>query len=189
LATFSLDTYNNESYRSNGPFVAINCAAIPRELIGSELFGFTEGAFTGAKKGGSPGKFELADGGTIFLDEIGEMSLELQTNLLRVLAQKRIIRIGGYEEIPVDVRIIAATNKNLLQEVKKGFFRKDLFYRLNVITIKMKPLRERVDDIPLLVEYFYQRFSEKLSKMIHPIPDEYMKVLIKHHWPGNVREL
>lgn len=180
---------HNESYRRNGPFVVLNCGAIPKELIGSELFGFTDGAFTGAKRGGNPGKFELADGGTIFLDEIGEMPLELQTNLLRVLEQKRLRRIGGKEEIFVDVRIIAATNKNLLKEVKKGLFRQDLFYRLNVLTIEMIPLRERKDDIPLLVEYFYQRLLEQTKKRIYDISDEYFKVLETYHWPGNVREL
>lgn len=180
---------HNLSYRKNGPFVAINCAAIPRELIGSELFGYIEGAYTGAKRGGNPGKFELADGGTIFLDEIGEMPLEHQATLLRVIEQKRIVRIGGQEVIPVDVRIIAATNQALQSRVQKGLFRQDLFYRLNVMTIKMIPLRQRVDDIPLLVNYFYQRLTKKLGKKAFPIPKEYISLLYNHQWSGNIREL
>lgn len=180
---------HNQSYRKNGPFVAINCGAIPRELIGSELFGYVEGAFTGAKRGGNPGKFELADGGTIFLDEIGEMPLELQATLLRVIEQKQIIRIGGQEVIPVDVRIIAATNQALQTRVQKGLFRQDLFYRLNVMSIKMIPLRQRVDDIPLLVNYFYQRLTKKLGKKVFPIPKEYITLLYNHQWSGNIREL
>ncbi len=179
---------HNESHRRKGPFVAINCGAIPKELIASELFGFIEGAFTGAKKGGNPGKFELADGGTIFLDEIGEMPLELQVNLLRVLEQKNLCRIGGIEVIPVDVRIIAATNKNLMELVAKGYFREDLFYRLNVLTIKMVPLRERKDDIPILTEHFYQQFRGSAPQKMD-IDEAYVKVLQDYHWPGNIREL
>ncbi len=180
---------HNESPRKGGPFVAINCAAIPRELIGSELFGYVEGAFTGAKRGGSPGKFELADGGTIFLDEIGEMPLELQATLLRVIEQRALFRIGGREVIPVDVRIIAATNQDLQSRVQQGLFRQDLFYRLNVMSIKMIPLRQRADDIPLLANYFYQRFIKKLGKKVYPIPKEFIGRLYHHSWPGNIREL
>ncbi|MFZ7104557.1 MAG: sigma-54-dependent Fis family transcriptional regulator [Peptococcaceae bacterium] len=180
---------HNESYRRSGPFVVLNCGALPKELIGSELFGFTDGAFTGAKRGGNPGKFELADGGTIFLDEIGEMPLELQINLLRVIEQKRVRRIGANEEIPVDVRIIAATNKNLVEAVRKGLFREDLFYRLNVLSIKMIPLRERKEDIPLLVKHFYRLLLDKTTKNASDISDPYLKALQKYHWPGNIREL
>ena len=138
---------HSESQRRNGPFVAVNCGAIPRELIGSELFGYTEGAFTGARKGGKLGKFELATGGTLFLDEIGDMPLEQQVSLLRVLQEKNITRIGDSRIIPVDVRVICATNKNLWQEVEAGNFRADLYYRLNVINITIPPLRQRQEDI------------------------------------------
>lgn len=148
---------HNESNRRNGPFIALNCGAIPRELMASELFGYADGAFTGAKRGGNPGKFELADGGTIFLDEIGETPLELQTLLLRVLEKKTLTRIGGQEVIPINVRIIAATNRDLSVEVKKGTFRKDLFYRLNVISIELIPLKERKDDILALAEHFIKK--------------------------------
>jgi len=180
---------HNESNRARGPFVAINCAAIPRELISSELFGYVEGAFTGAKRGGNPGKFELADGGTLFLDEIGEMPLDLQTMLLRVLEQRFVVRIGGQEVIPVDVRIIAATNRDLLAEVEKGNFRKDLYYRLNVVNINLIPLRERKDDIPILVEYFLKRLEQTLGKHFTHIQPEVWKVFQAYHWPGNIREL
>ncbi|MHB8158618.1 MAG: sigma-54 interaction domain-containing protein, partial [Desulfocucumaceae bacterium] len=179
---------HNASLRSFGPFVAINCGAIPKELIGSELFGYAEGAFTGASKGGKMGKFELAEGGTLFLDEIGEMPMEQQKSLLRVLEEKRISRIGGHEVIPVDVRIIAATNKDLLQEVKKGAFRQDLYYRLNVFTIKMVPLRERKEDIRLLAATFIDKLSDTQSKPLE-IPDEVWQLLQDYDWPGNVREL
>lgn len=180
---------HNHSNRRDEPFVAINCGAIPRNLIESELFGYEEGAFTGAKRGGHPGKFEIADGGTIFLDEIGEMPLDMQTRLLRVIEEGTVSRIGSTKEIVVDVRIIAATNKDLIEEVRKGNFRKDLFYRLNVLPIKLPPLRERKDDIPLLVEYFMKRISKRLNKKMVKIPQEYMEYLINYEWPGNVREL
>lgn len=180
---------HNESYRAKGAFIAINCAAMPRELIGSELFGYAEGAFTGAKRDGNPGKFELADGGTLFLDEIGEMPLELQTMLLRVLEQRSIVRIGGQEVVPVDVRIIAATNKNLLAEVGQGRFRKDLYYRLNVININLIPLRERKDDIPALVECFLGRLGFVLGKRFTSIEPEVWEIFDSYNWPGNVREL
>jgi transcriptional regulator of acetoin/glycerol metabolism len=181
---------HNGSSRGNGPFVAINCGAIPRELITSELFGYSEGAFTGAKRGGKPGKFELANGGTIFLDEIGEMPLELQTILLRVIEQKTIIRIGGNDVIPVDVRIIAATNKDLKDEIAKGNFRQDLYYRLNVVRIDMVPLRERQEDIPLLIYHFVKQLSLKLNKKnLVQVDPKVIKALQCYHWPGNVREL
>jgi transcriptional regulator with PAS, ATPase and Fis domain len=180
---------HNASNRSKEPFFAINCAALPRELISSELFGYEEGAFTGARKGGNPGKFELADQGTIFLDEIGEMPLDLQGLLLRFLEEGTLVRLGGKEIIPVDVRIIAATNKNLLEEVKKGNFRLDLYYRLEVINIKIPPLRERKDDIPRLVEHLIKTIAPKLGKEITHIGDNAMNMLLNYEWPGNVREL
>lgn len=179
----------NYSNRSEEPFIALNCGAIPKNLIESELFGYEEGAFTGAKRGGHPGKFEIADGGTIFLDEIGEMPVDLQTRLLRVIEEGTVSRIGGTEEIPINVRIIAATNRSLKEEVKKGNFRTDLFYRLNVLPIRLPPLRERKQDIPLLVEYFMKRISRRLNKRMVVIPKEYMDYLTNYEWPGNIREL
>lgn len=180
---------HNESYRARFPFVAINCAAIPRELMGSELFGYVEGAFTGARRGGNPGKFEFADGGTIFLDEIGEMPLELQAHLLRVIEEKKITRLGGQEVIPVDVRIITATNRNLKEEVANGNFREDLFYRLNVININLPPLRERTSDIVLLALHFAQNIAQRLGKSQINIDPEALEVMKNYPWPGNVREL
>jgi len=180
---------HNGSFRSSGPFVAINCGAIPRDLIGSELFGYTEGAFTGAKKGGSPGKFELADGGTIFLDEIGDMPTELQTNLLRVLEQKSITRIGGSKVLPVNVRVIAATNRDLALEVKRGNFRRDLYYRLNVVSIRLMPLRERKKDIELLFKLFLERLCAQMGKSVTSIDPGLWPLIKAYDWPGNVREL
>jgi transcriptional regulator of acetoin/glycerol metabolism len=180
---------HNASHRRKGPFVAINCGAIPKELIGSELFGYSDGAFTGARKGGNIGKFELADGGTIFLDEIGDMPLDMQTNLLRVLEERRIMRIGGNDIIPVNVRVIAATNKPIFEEVSNGRFRQDLFYRLNVISIDIPPLRDRSDDIPLLTQVFYERLVSSFGKQTFPIPDSYIKMMKKYGFPGNIREL
>jgi sigma-54 dependent transcriptional regulator, acetoin dehydrogenase operon transcriptional activator AcoR len=180
---------HNASKRRNKPFIAINCAGIPRDLLGSELFGYVEGAFTGAKKGGSAGKFELADGGTLFLDEIGEMSLEMQVLLLRVIQEKEVMRIGGHKVIPVDVRIIAATNKNLREEVQKGSFREDLFFRLNVMPITLPPLRERKEDIPLLVRHFIDKLCKKLNKPFPEIRPDFLQALMQYDWPGNIREL
>lgn len=180
---------HNYSKRSKGPFVAVNCGAIPRELIGSELFGYSEGAFTGAKKGGSPGKFELASGGTLFLDEIGDMPFEQQVALLRVIQEKKISRIGGQQVIPVDVRIICATNKNLLKEIENGNFRRDLYYRLNVIYIKIPPLRERRADIPVLFKYFLKKTEKKYQDDLEYLEPELIEVLSQYNWPGNVREL
>ncbi|NHM25790.1 sigma-54-dependent Fis family transcriptional regulator [Desulfofundulus sp. TPOSR] len=180
---------HNASQRAKGPFVAINCGAIPRDLIGSELFGYTEGAFTGARKGGSPGKFELADGGTIFLDEIGDMPLELQTTLLRVLEQKAITRIGGSTVLPVNVRVIAATNRDLAAEVERGNFRRDLYYRLNVVTIRLVPLRERQGDIELLLWYFLERLGKQMGKHILSVDERVWPLVKAYPWPGNVREL
>jgi transcriptional regulator of acetoin/glycerol metabolism len=185
---FSQAIHNNGSRRS-GPYIAINCAAIPRDLIGSELFGYSEGAFTGSRRGGNPGKFELADGGTIFLDEIGETPLELQASLLRVIEDKTIMRIGGKHATRVDVRIIAATNKNLKEEVKKGLFRDDLYYRLNVFTISMVPLRERKDDIPVLLDYFMNKTGNSMGKKISKMDDLVLEKFLEYHWPGNIREL
>ncbi len=179
---------HSESQRRNGPFVAVNCGAIPRELIGSELFGYTGGAFTGARKGGSPGKFELASGGSLFLDEIGDMPLEQQVTLLRVLQEKSITRIGDSRIIPVDVRVICATNKNLWQEVEAGNFRADLYYRLNVINIDIPPLRDRKEDIIVLFDYFLSKIP--ISKA--PQEEEREKIeefLTRYSWPGNIREL
>lgn len=180
---------HNHSERSNGSFVALNCGAIPRNLIESELFGYEQGSFTGAKTGGNPGKFEIADGGTIFLDEIGEMPLDLQTRLLRVIEEGTVSRIGSSHERVVDVRVIAATNKNLKHEVENGTFRKDLFYRLNVLPLRLPSLCERKGDIKLLLDYFMDRISKKLNKKKVHIPLEYIEKLVEYNWPGNVREL
>ena len=180
---------HNSSNRKKGPFVAINCGAIPRDLIGSELFGYTEGAFTGAKKGGSPGKFELAEGGTIFLDEIGDMPAELQSNLLRVIEDKSIRRIGGTSIIPVNVRIIAATNRDLEKAIKQGSFRADLYYRLNVITIRMVPLRKRQKDIEILLLHFLEQLGKQMGKDIIGVDDRVLKLVKTYSWPGNIREL
>ena len=180
---------HNESRWKNGPYVAVNCAAIPRDLIASEFFGYANGAFTGSQKGGNQGKFELADGGTLFLDEISEIPLELQATLLRAIEDKVITRIGGRDTIPLDVRIIAATNKNLREEVKKGNFREDLYYRINVLTIEMIPLCERKTDIPLFIDKFIEKIGRALNLTINRINDQVLKTLEDYAWPGNVREL
>ena len=175
--------------RKNGPYLAINCAAIPRDLISSELFGYADGAFTGSRRGGRQGKFELADGGTIFLDEIAEMPLELQAVLLRVIEDKSVVRIGGTHIKPVDVRIIAATNKNIEEEVRKGNFRDDLYYRLNVFTLNISRLRERADDIPLLVYLFTKKYGQAMGKKIDKVSKNVIERFMNYPWPGNVREL
>lgn len=180
---------HNASPRSRHPFISVNCAGIPRELIGSELFGYAQGAFTGARKEGAQGKFQLADGGTLFLDEIGEMPLDMQTVLLRVLEDKTVTRLGDSKPIAVDVRLIAATNKDLLDLVNQGKFRLDLYYRLNVVKLDMIPLRERPEDISLLINYFLSYFAASLQKPVHAITDEAMAILQSYSWPGNVREL
>ncbi len=180
---------HNASPRREGPYVAINCGAIPRDLIASELFGHEEGAFTGSRRGGSPGKFELADGGTIFLDEIAELPLDLQTVLLRVIEDKSITRIGAKRARKVDVRIITATNRNLRQEVEKGHFREDLFYRINVFNIEMIELRQRPDDIPLLTRWFVKKYEDSLGKKIAHIDESVLEAFMDYAWPGNVREL
>ena len=177
------------SERRNKPFVAINCGAIPRELIESELFGYEPGAFTGAKSKGSPGKFELAQGGTIFLDEIGDMPLNVQVHLLRILEEKVITRIGGNKPIPVDVRVIAATHKNLMEAVRKGEFREDLLFRLRVIQLRLPSLRERPSDIPLLVQNFIQKLGPQFRKDHIQINMDTLQYLTKYSWPGNIREL
>ncbi len=180
---------HNASKRKDHPFVAINCGALSRELIQSELFGYEGGAFTGAKKNGNPGKFELADGGTLFLDEIGEMPLDAQTNLLRVLQTGNVLRIGARHPNKVDVRIIAATNKNLEWEISQKNFRKDLYYRLNVLQIALPPLRERISDVDILAEYFLERFTKEMNYTIDGFTEEAADALRKYSWPGNIREL
>lgn len=180
---------HNSSSRRNGPFVAINCAAIPRELVGSELFGYVEGSFTGAKRGGRPGKFELANKGTLFLDEIGDMPLEQQVVLLRAIQEKAILRVGGDSQINVDVRIIAASNQDLLELVRLGRFRDDLYYRLNVVSITIPPLKERQADIRLLFKYFVEQMSPRFNKNITWIDQDVISYLEAYNWPGNIREL
>ena len=180
---------HNYSDRKENVFMAVNCGAIPEKLIESELFGYEEGAFTGAKKGGNPGKFEMASGGTIFLDEIGEMPVEMQVKLLRVIEEEVIVRIGGYKQTPINVRIIAATNKNLKEEVENGNFRRDLFYRLNVLPIHLPSLKDRKEDICILVDYYMNRISRKLNKRKVEITDDQMNKLVQYDWPGNIREL
>ncbi len=180
---------HNMSGRGGGPYVAINCAAIPRDLISSELFGYSEGAFTGSRRGGNQGKFELADGGTIFLDEIAETPLELQSVLLRVIEDKSITRIGGSRVTSVDVRIIAATNKNLKEEVRRGRFRDDLYYRFNVFTIQMVPLRDRPEDIPLLIDFFVRKICEAMGKRLVRVDGRVLEKFMGYSWPGNIREL
>lgn len=180
---------HNHSDRTDYPFVAVNCAAIPDNLLESELFGYEEGAFTGAKKGGKLGKFELAHKGTIFLDEIGDMSLHLQGKLLRVLQERELDKIGGKSNIFIDVRVIAATNKNLEDLVKNGQFREDLYYRLKVIPITLPTLRERKSDIPLLIDYMIREYAHKLNKDVIGIEEDAGKTLFDYTWPGNVREL
>lgn len=180
---------HNHSCRAGNPFIAINCAAIPDNLLESELFGYEEGAFTGAKKGGSLGKFELADKGSIFLDEIGDMSLHLQAKLLRVLQEKEVDKIGAKHNVSIDVRIIAATNKDLEHMVRKGTFREDLYYRLNVIPVVLPTLRQRKNDIHLLIEYMMKEYSNKLDKNVQDIDLQALEYLCEYSWPGNIREL
>ena len=176
------------STRSSGPFIEVNCAAIPSELIESQLFGHEKGAFTSAIKQ-RKGDFELADGGTLFLDEIGDMSLSAQAKVLRALQENKIVRVGGEKEIPVDVRILAATNKNLKEEIEKGNFREDLYHRLSVIVIQVPSLRDRKDDIPLLVESFVETIAQGMGKAAPTFTPEAMEVLQRYSWTGNIREL
>lgn len=179
----------HEASNQKGKFLTVNCAAIPSELLESEFFGYEEGAFTGAKIGGKKGKFELAEGGTLFLDEIGDMPLTLQVKLLRVLQDKQFERVGGSETIHSDVRIITATNQKLFQLVKDDLFREDLYYRINVIQIHMPALRERLEDIPVLCDYFIQKFNRVMNKKIEGISDKALEYLKAFHWPGNIRQL
>ena len=180
---------HNASDRAYKPFIKVNCAALPDNLLESELFGYQEGAFTGARKGGKVGKFELANGGSIFLDEIGDMPLNMQVKLLRVLQEREIERLGDNRSIKIDVRVIAATNRNLEDMVQKGLFRKDLFYRLNVVALDIPPLRKRLEDIPLLVESLLQKLSKRLGCPDKILDSSALQCLLSHDWPGNIREL
>ncbi len=176
------------SSRSHGPFIEVNCAAIPSELIESQLFGHEKGSFTSAIKQ-KKGDFELADGGTLFLDEIGDMSLSAQAKVLRALQENKIVRVGGEKDIPVNVRILAATNKNLKSEIEKGNFREDLYHRLSVVVINVPPLRERKDDIPLLVASFMESIAQDMGKPAPTFEPEAMEMLQQYQWTGNIREL
>jgi PAS domain S-box-containing protein len=180
---------HNASPRAHGPFIRVNCAAVPKDLLESELFGYESGAFTGAKKGGKPGKFEMANGGTIFLDEIGDMPLDMQAKVLRVIQEKEIEKVGGAGNIEVNVRIIAATNKDLEAMVSENRFREDLYYRLNVVGITMPSLRDRPEDIPVLVEVFMDRLCADMGVPRKAISPESLELLKSHPWPGNAREL
>jgi len=176
------------SHRADKPFVKVNCAALPENMLESELFGHEKGAFTGALRT-HIGKFEQANGGTIFLDEIGDMSPSTQAKILRVLQEKHFERVGGMKTIYTDVRVISASNKDLMREIAEGRFRMDLYYRLAVITIHLPPLRERREDIPLLAEYFRRRYCAEIKKNVPGFTDEAMRLLVNHWWPGNIREL
>jgi two-component system, NtrC family, response regulator HydG len=179
---------HHNSPRKTGPLIKVNCAAITETLLESELFGHEKGAFTGADRR-KEGRFVQADGGSLFLDEVGEMPLSMQVKLLRVLQERELTRVGGEQVIPVDVRLIVATNQDLVQRVKTGTFREDLYYRLNVVELKTPPLRERREDIPLLAAHFLARFAEKNRKAVDRFSPRAMDLLIRHPWPGNVREL
>jgi PAS domain S-box-containing protein len=176
------------SERSGRPFTKVNCGAIPETLIESELFGYEQGAFTGAKKEGKPGIFELTQGGTIFLDEIGELPLHLQVKLLQIVEDQQVFRIGGSHPIKLDVRIIAATNRNLEEMISRQLFREDLYYRLNVLSVTIPPLRERAEDIPILISHFLSKCNKKMN-LAKRFNQEAIKCLIGYHWPGNIREL
>jgi two-component system, NtrC family, response regulator AtoC len=179
---------HEQSSRKHEPFIKINCAAIPKTLMESELFGYEKGAFTGATSS-KPGRFELADGGTLFLDEIGEIPVEMQVKLLRAIQESEFERVGGLKTIKVSVRLITATNRDLEQEVQRGNFREDLYYRLNVVPLQIPPLRKRTGDIPLLVAHIIKKFNERLKKTITGISDDSVAALEGHPWPGNIREL
>lgn len=180
---------HHASPRADGALIRLNCAAIPRDLLEAELFGYEEGAFTGAKKGGKPGKIELAHKGTLFLDEIGDMSLDMQVKLLRVLQEKEIERIGGTKTHKIDVRFIAATHQNLREMVQRGEFREDLYYRLNVFAIDIPPLRERKEDIVHLTEFLIRKLNEELGSSVLSLDDRVRDIFMEHDWPGNIREL
>ncbi len=177
------------SSRSRMSFIRVNCAAIPENLLEAELFGYEDGAFTGARKGGSPGKFELANGGTIFLDEIGEMSLTMQSKLLVFLQEREFERLGSHHPIRVNVRVIAATNRNLEEMISQEKFREDLYYRLNVLSLEIPPLREHIEDIPLLVNYLIPKLNVDLKTNVTSMSDEAVNLISKYNWPGNIREL
>jgi two-component system response regulator AtoC len=179
---------HEHSGRKDKPFIKVNCAAIPKELIESELFGYERGAFTGAVAS-KPGRFELANGGTLFLDEIGEIPIEMQVKLLRALQESEFERVGGIKTIRVDVRLVAATNRDLKKLIATGAFREDLFYRLNVVPIRLPALRERTGDIPLLVEHFLAKFNDRLKKKVEGVEPEATEILVQYPWPGNIREL
>ncbi len=179
---------HEHSSRKDAPFIKINCAAIPKTLMESELFGYEKGAFTGAV-GSKPGRFELADKGTLFLDEIGEIPVEMQVKLLRALQESEFERVGGIKTIKVDVRLVTATNRDLEKETRAGNFREDLYYRLNVVPLHIPPLRERRDDIPLLVDHIVRKFNERLKKNVTGVEPEALERLTQHAWPGNIREL
>lgn len=176
------------SSRRYGPFIAVSCGALPENLLESELFGYEKGAFTGADRT-RKGRFELAHGGTLFLDEIGDISMKTQVKLLRVLQERSFNRLGGTEQIDVDVRLITATNRNLVRLVEDGQFRSDLFYRLNVVNLHLPPLRERNDDIPLLAEHFMEKYNVEFNKKFNRIERKALEMMVAYHWPGNVREL
>jgi transcriptional regulator with PAS, ATPase and Fis domain len=180
---------HNYGPRKKGPFVAVDCGAIPRELLESELFGYEEGAYTGARRGGQRGKFEVAHGGTLFLDEISNMPIDMQSKLLRVLQENKILKIGGYQPISIDVQVIAATNKDLFTEVEKGNFREDLLYRLNTVHIKLPALRDRKEDIPIFINQIIQRANSQFNKTVRGADDRTVSTLMKYDWPGNVRQL
>lgn len=177
------------SERADNKYVKINCAAIPKELLESELFGYEEGAFSGAQKGGKIGKFELANNGTILLDEIGEMPLSLQSKLLRVLQEQEIERIGSLKTIKLNVRVICSTNQNIEEQVKSGSFREDLYYRINVMELKIPPLRERYEDIPALCSYFIDKLNQTHGLGISEISADTINLFYRYSWPGNIREL
>lgn len=180
---------HRESNRNAAPFVVIDCASMPRDLVESELFGYAEGAFTGAMRGGRPGKFELANGGTVFLDELGELPLELQSRLLRVLQSREVVRLGGADPLPVDIRVIAATNRNLYEEVRQGNFRADLFHRLNVLTIQIPPLRDRPEDIATLACFLLEKYKTRFKRPWLELSEQVLDALQNRLWPGNAREL
>jgi len=179
---------HERSFRRDKPFIKVNCAAIPENLVESELFGYEKGAFTGAVTS-KPGRFELAHTGTLFLDEIAEIKKEIQVKLLRVLQEQEFERVGGIKTLKVDVRLVAATNRDLHKEIKEGNFREDLFYRLNVVPIKLPALRDRKSDIPLLVRHFIAKYNKRLNKNVQSISEEAKALLMRHNWPGNIREL
>ncbi|KAB3533810.1 AAA family ATPase [Alkaliphilus serpentinus] len=180
---------HNASSRGDLPLVKINCGAIPSELLESELFGYEQGAFTGAKKGGKPGKFEMANKSTIFLDEIGDLPLNMQVKILRVIQEREVERIGGLKPSSIDVRIIAATNRDLSEMVRKKLFREDLYYRLNVVNIQIPPLRERKEDVSLLSNYLMRKLAKEMNCHVTAISPKAMEALVRYNWPGNIREL